>query len=210
MSATTAHSTRQRVLVGVIAMLIAATAVLLATGRFGGSAEAVKLPAVAQQMRVFAEPPVADAELPAVVRAAQANHNRRGPGVVIPGQSRRLADGLGVSRVGVYALPTTGGHVCFVVSEGTYAATCVDSLERALGNVQWLNYSGEGMPQTIAGIASDSVNDVKVVVNGEAQTATLSRNSFFWQGAPAVTRDDIDALLVRQSDGEVVQVNLAR
>jgi hypothetical protein len=189
-------------------MLLAATAVLLATGRFGGSAEAVKLPAVAQQMRVFAEPPVADAELPEVVRAAQANHS--GPGEVIPGQTRRLADGLGVSRVGVYAFPTTGGHVCFVVSEGTYAATCVDSLERALGNVQWLNYSGEGMPQTIAGIASDSVNDVKVVVNGEAQTATLSRNSFFWQGAPAVTRDDIDALLVRQSDGEVVQVNLAR
>jgi hypothetical protein len=210
MSDTTHHSTSKRVLVGVIAVLVVAAAVLLSAAVFGGSAEAVELPPVAQQMGVFAGPPVPDTELPPVVRAAQANHNRRGPGVIIPGQTRRLADGLGINRVGIYALPTTGGHVCFVVSEGTYAATCVDSLERDLGNVQWVNYSGETMPQTIAGIASDSARDVKVIVTGEAQKATLSRNSFFWQGEAGVKREDITALLVRQVNGDVVTVDISR
>lgn len=159
-------------------------------------------------MRAFDNPPLEESRLPEVVRQAQNNIDGRGPGEVMRGQARLLAGDLGRNRVGIYALPTTGGNVCVVASEATYAATCVDSFDRGTGNVQPMIYSGVGAPVTVVGLAADAATDVKVVVKGVPQDVALKGNSFFWQADAGVTRDDIKGLLVRQSDGGVVSVNL--
>jgi hypothetical protein len=185
--------------VGAAVVTVVGAAILLATNRWGESADAVEPPTVADQMRAFDNPPVEESRLPKVVQQAQDN---------IDGQARLLADDLGRNRVGIYALPTRGGNVCVVVSEATYAATCVDSFDRRTGNVQPMIYSGVGAPVTVVGLAADAATHVKVVVNGSPQDATLTDNSFFWQAEPGVTRDDVKALLVRQSDGGIVNVNL--
>lgn len=210
MSVQTGHSNARRAIVGAAVTILLGASALVATGRLGESAEAVELPPVAHQMRAFSNRPLADAGLPGVVQQARDNLNQRGPGQVMPGEARLLASGLGKNRVSVYALPTTGGAVCVVVSEVTYATTCVDSFERKTGNVQWINYSGTDVPQTITGVAADAAADVKVLVKGVSQDATLRRNAFFWQADTSVTRDDIQALLVRQDDGTNVRVDLAR
>jgi hypothetical protein len=208
MNTRTEHSRPTRALVGVAVAILATASALIAIGRLGEPAEAVELPPVAHQMQAFRNPPIADALLPEVVQDAQNNLNRTGPGAVMRGQTRILASGLGTNRVGVYAVPTTGGAVCYVVSEATYGLSCVDLFERRTGNVQWMHYSGPGVSQTVTGIATDAVTDVKVVVNGVPHDAILRRNAFFWQAGAGVRREDIEALLVRQADGDVIERDL--
>ena len=184
-------------------------AVLAAAVTTGDRATAVRLPAVAHEMRAFDEPPLPRGEIPGVVEQAQANLGRAGHGAVVDGQTRRLAAGLGRNRVGIFAFPTTGGAICFVVSEQTYAATCVDSFRRSAANVRPLIYAGEGAPVTVAGLARNGVRSVKVLVRGAPEDAAIRGNAFYWQSREAgVTRGDVDALHVRQADGEVLTVNL--
>jgi hypothetical protein len=183
-------------------------AALVVAGLFDGSASAVRLPAVADEMRAFDEPPIAASETPDVVRRAEESLRRAGHGEIIPGQTRRLATGLGKNGVGIYAMPATGGAVCVVVSEATYAATCVDSFDRRAANVRWIIYSGIGAPLSVAGLANDAVTDVKVVVDGVARDAVLERNAFFWQAEIGTPRSAMTALLVRQADGEMLKVRL--
>ena len=69
-------------------------------------------------------------------------------------------------------------------------------------------YSGEGTHQTVVGLASDAVSEVSVDVAGHLLPATLKRNAFFWQAPASVTREDIDALVVRQRSGGATRVDL--
>jgi hypothetical protein len=208
MSGRAEHSRATLAVIGAAVVIGVISAVLLAAGRLGGRADAVERPTVADQMRALRNPPIEEARLPEVVRQAQNQIDGRGPREIVRGQARLLVHDLGVNRVGIYALPTVGGNVCVVVSEATYAATCVDSFDRGTGNVQPMIYSGVSSPVTVVGLAADSATDVKVVAGGSPQDATLKDNSFFWQADAELTRDDIKGLLVRQADGGVVSINL--
>ena len=168
----------------------------------------MRLPAVADEMRAFNQPPLPRGEVPEVIRRAEESLGRAGHGGVVEGQTRRLAAGLGRNRVGIFAFPTTGGAICFVVSERTYAATCVDSFSRAAANVRPIVYSGEDAPVTVAGLATDGVRSVAVIVDGTAEDAALRGNAFYWQAEDGVTRDDVDRLSVRQASDEVLTVDL--
>jgi hypothetical protein len=193
---------------GVLGGVLAAVLLVVAVGQ---RAEAVQLPGVASQMRVFEQSPIPSGEVPPEVAEAQRQLPSRAHGEAIPGQVRRLGQDLGRNSVEMYAFPTTRGVVCIFVAERTSAATCVDSLTPATGNVQWGLYEGVGAPVTVFGLAADSVTDVRVLLTGGAERAPLRNNSFFWQsGRSAITRDDVRALLVQQADGGVTRLDLGR
>lgn len=177
-------------------------------GLFSGSASAIELPPVARQMRAFAAPPLPPAALPAnVATGLQRMSDPRTQGAPILGETRRLRANLGVSRIGLFAVPTTGGVVCFLVNEKTYVGSCASEFSRAQGNVAVALYYGEGVPFTVAGLASDDVKGVSVVVGGQPRAASLENNVFFWQSdSPAATRDALDELRVQQADGSSVTI----
>jgi hypothetical protein len=201
---------------GILAVSILTIGVVMVAGLlgvFGGVATAGDLPAAAKQMSVFKTEPVRDTALPkAVVQARHRLVTKGSLGSVMPNETRLLADNLGVNNVAIYAFPSTGGAVCAVVTETTSVATCIpgglDGFESIEGGVAWGIYSGEGVPQTVYGLASDEVAGVKVVVDGTEHEAELIGNSIYWQADPEVTRRSIRALNVRQLDDEIVRVNL--
>jgi hypothetical protein len=126
---------------------------------------------------------------------------------VLLAEIRLLRDNVGANRVGVYAAPTAGGAVCFLVSERTYVATCAPEFTPAQGNVAASLYFGEGVPFTVAGLASDEVKSVAVSVNGSGQQAALENNVFVWQSqSESITRDSLDKISVEQIDGSWITV----
>jgi hypothetical protein len=174
------------------------------------SASAVDLPPVAKQMSAFANQRALDASaVPASVKQFEDSVTARaGYGAARRDQVRLLARGLGRHGVSVYAFPTVGGAVCYVVDEATYVASCAPRFHADNGNVVYGTYSGLGTPQTVMGVAPDSVKGVSVVVNGAAMPATLTHNVFFWQAPAGVQASDVTALRVRQANGETVTVTL--
>jgi hypothetical protein len=202
--------TSRRVVIASAAAFGIALTALVFTGTIGQRADAVELPGVARQMSVFEQSPVPANQVPPELAEMQARLPSRSQGTAIPDGVRLLGENLGRNAVEIYAFPTSGGAVCVYVGERTAAATCVDSFTRATGNVQWGIYAGVGAPETIFGLAADSVTDVRVLVGESSEQAALNNNSFFWQSPiPGVNRRAIDALLVRQDDGEVVRVDIA-
>jgi hypothetical protein len=181
---------------------------LVVLGLFTGSASAVELPPVARQMRAFAAPPLQPGALPATVPTGlQRMADPRVHGVPILEETRRLRGDLGANHVGLFAAPTTGGVVCFLIDEETYVGSCASEFSRAQGNVAAALYYGEGVPFTVAGLASDDVKAVSVVVSGRPQAASLENNVFFWQSdSAAIDRDSLEELRVQQADGSSVTV----
>ena len=158
-------------------------------------------------MRAFTAPPLQQVSLPPNVRAGL-DRLSQSNGSAIPGEVRLLRENLGVNRVGLFAVPTTGGAVCFLVNERTYLGTCAPEFSRAQGNLVFSLYSGEGVPFTVAGLASDEVETVTVVVNGHAQRSTLKNNVFFWQSeSENITRDSLNEIHAEQADGSTITVN---
>jgi hypothetical protein len=186
---------------------VAAAAIL---GAFRDSASAVDLPPVAKQMSAFAEQGALNpSAVPSSVKQFEDSvTGRAGYGAARGDQVRLLARGLGRHGVSVYAFPTVGGAVCYVVDEATYVASCAPRFHADNGNVVYGTYSGLGTPQTVMGVAPDSVKGVSVVVNGAATPATLRNNVFFWQAPAGVQASDVTALRVRQANGTTVTVTL--
>jgi hypothetical protein len=181
---------------------------LVVLGLLSSSASAVELPPVAKEMRAFATPPLQPDALPAnVATGLERMADPRSHGAPILGEARRLRANLGSSHVGLFAVPTTGGAVCFLVNERTYVGSCASEFSRAQGNVAVALYFGEGVPFTVAGLASDEVTGVSVVVNGQPRAASLENNVFFWQSdSAAVSRDSLSELRVEQAGGTVITV----
>jgi hypothetical protein len=124
------------------------------------------------------------------------------------GEVRLLHDNLGATRVGLFAAPTERGAVCFLINERTYSGTCASEFPSEHGNLVISLYWGEGVPFTVAGLASDDVRSVSVVVDGQAQRSVLRNNVFFWQSdSENVTRESLDEIRAEQSDGSTVTVN---
>jgi hypothetical protein len=185
---------------------IGATVLILAGA--GHQAQAIELPAVAHHMAAaFALSPVPDAQLPDAVRQGQDDLPR--PGAALPNQTRRIAHGLGKNGADIYVFPTTQGKVCEVIIEATSMGTCVPSFGLLKGEVDSGVYSGEGTPQTAAGLVSDRVSGISVRVGDRLEPATVARNAFFWQASTSdTTRGDIKGLVVRWHDGRTFEVNL--
>jgi len=185
---------------------IAGTLVVL--GLFSGSASAVELPPVARQMRAFSAPPLQPGALPAnVATGLERMADPRSHGAPILGETRRLRGDLGANRVALFAAPTMGGVVCFLVNEKTYVGSCASEFSRAQGSIAVALYYGERVPFTVAGLASDDVKGVSVVVGGRPRAASLENNVFFWQSAsPDVTRDSLEEIRVEQADGSSVTI----
>lgn len=181
---------------------------LAVLGLFSGSASAVELPPVARQMRAFAAPPLQPGALPAnVATGLERMADPRTHGAPILGETRRLRGDLGANRVGLFAVPTTGGVVCFLVNENPYVGSCASEFSRAQGNVAVALYFGGGVPFTVAGLASDEVTGVTVVVDGQPRAASLKNNVFFWQSDSAtVTRESLNELRVEQADGSSITI----
>jgi hypothetical protein len=182
-------------------------------GVFGGIAKAGDLPRAAQQMSVFKAEAMRDSALPkAVIQARDRLISKAGLGSVMPNETRLLGKKLGTNGVAAYAFASTEGAVCEVVAERASVSMCLPSglegFDGLPGGVAWGIYYGEGVPQTVYGLASDDVAGVQVVVDGLPYEATLTRNNFFWQGGSDVSRESIQALVVRQVDGTDVRVSL--
>ncbi len=205
---TTLRSSRVAALVA-FAAAVGVLATLAVLGAFSGSASAFELPPVAKQMRAFEDLPLRSDALPANVRAGLDRlSDPRSYGSPVPGQVRLLRDNLGINHVGVFAVPTTGGAVCFLVNERTYVATCAPEFSRAQGNLVISLYSGEGVPFTVTGLASDEVASVSVIVDGNPQPATLGNNVFFWQSdSKTVIRDSLDEIQAQMADGATITVD---
>lgn len=182
---------------------------LVMLGATSRSASAVELPPVAKKMRAFGAPPLQESALPSNVRVAL----DRLPDLEIHGsarlnQVRLLRQHLGTHRVGLYALPTSEGAVCFIVNEQTYYGTCTAEFSLGQGNLLTALYLAEEVPFTIAGLASDDVTSVSAVVDGQTRTVSLKKNVFFWQSDSIdVTRENLDELRVEQSDGSSITVD---
>lgn len=191
------------------AAAVGALAALAVLGAFSRSASAFELPPVAKKMRAFTAPPLQQATVPPNLRTGLDRlSDPQSTGSAILTEVRLLRDNVGVNRVGVFAVPTTGGAVCLLVNERTYVATCAPEFSRRQGNLVIALYSGEGVPFTVAGLASDEVKSVAVEVNGHAQQSTLENNVFFWQSeSESVTRESLNAIRAEQVDGSMITVD---
>ena len=205
------NAINRKILVSLSALVVGLALAALATTSRTGSAEAVtNLPPAAEEMRAFNAPALPTAAVPPVVAAEERSlPDSANLGEAVAGETRLLRSGLGKNRVRIYAFPTTKGGVCTVVTEATTIATCVPKFFPHQGYTGWSLYSGPSTPQTIAGIAADSVTAVEVVVNSRRVDADLKGNSFFWQSEdPALERKAVTALVVQQADGRVHTENL--
>jgi len=186
---------------------LGAAALILAGA--GHQAEAVELPAVANDMgAAFALPPVPDAQLPQAVTQGQEDLPR--PGAALPNQTRRIAHGLGKNGADIYVFPTTQGKVCEVIIESTSMGTCVPSFRLLKGDVDAGVYSGDTAPQTVTGLVSNRVAAISVRVGDQLVPATVAHNTFFWQASTSdVTRGDIKGLVVRWHNGRTFDIDLS-
>jgi hypothetical protein len=74
--------------------------------------------------------------------------------------------------------------------------------------IAWSIYSGETVGPSIAGLVSDEVTSVEVVVKGSARAARLAHGAFFYQPQDAAAIADLDALRVTLKDGTSVVKSL--
>jgi hypothetical protein len=185
-------------------------AVLIAVAFPGRPATAVELPRIVDDVRSFAASPrVSNDALPPSVRGfADRVTERAGYGRAMADEVRLFASGLGRNASDAYAFPTTGGALCILVDEATYAATCVPRFHRRFGYLAWGIYSGVGAPQTLYGVVSNKVHQVKVIVSDTEVDAELRGNLLFWQAPVDVTREEIQGIMITLRDGSTVSVDL--
>lgn len=191
-----------------LALVVVAMALLLG---HANHASAVDLPPVAKEMSAFGGPPLSGIEVPQDVRGTEARlSSRAGSGEAIPGQEHRLLHGLGANGVDIYAFPTTGDSVCYVVTEQTHVASCIDRFTEESANVGWAAYFGEDAPLSLAGIVPDRTVVVIVKTTRGAQAARVENNAFYWQARDrSLTRADLLALTTRDRSGTTSTVKLS-
>jgi hypothetical protein len=129
-------------------------------------------------------------------------------GSAIGGEVRQLFADAGRNRVSLYAFPTTNGYVCYVLTESASPGSCVGRFARNQP-IAWSVYSGETVSPSIAGLVSDEVVSVEVVVKGTERSALLAHGAFFYQPRDATAIADFDGLRVTLKDGTSVVKSLS-
>jgi len=203
--------TRRRILAAVAGLFcVSATATTLLIVTSAGGAVVDTTPA-ADEMAVFSSTRAASDALPQTISGwatgleagAAGLPASEQPGSALPNESRLLLSGQGDPQADLYAVPTSTGGACYLLSLGP--ATCVDTFARTDG-IGWTvadpDAVGSGSPLMVFGIAPDSVSGVDVVVGGVAHPATLKNNGFFYQLAdPSDLPSAVSAIKVTYTDG---------
>lgn len=165
-----------------------------------------------RDIAVLDAPRMSSDVLPAAsVREFEALAGARGgaPPELLPGEfrfseSRLLLSDLGPNRAKLYAVPTSKGEVCTLLTGrgpgcqerfGTYP-------------VGWSLFdpdvAGAGEPFTVYGITRDDVTKVEVVVNEAASRAKLNNNGFYYRLSDAAAFPS--RLIVSFRDGHTESV----
>lgn len=124
-----------------------------------------------------------------------------GQGSPIASSVHRLMSGLGGGGADLYAYPTTSGSVCIVASEPVPVGTCVERFDRKAMPIAVDIFVEVGGPPTLVGVVPDDTVSVDVIVNGEAQPATLATNGVFYQAKPGTASSAITAVVAHFQDG---------
>jgi hypothetical protein len=129
------------------------------------------------------------------------------PGSLLPASSRMLMNDIGPQAADVYALRTSKGQVCLVVTDGPQ--TCVTAFEEGIP-VSWsiFDYDGlhKGSPTSVVGLTTDKVAGVEVTGTDGLTRARMVENVYYAQlrdGSSLPT-----ALSVTLTTGEKLRVQL--
>jgi hypothetical protein len=95
-----------------------------------------------------------------------------------------------------------------VLTESASPGSCVGRFARNQP-IAWSVYSGETVSPSIAGLVSDEVVSVEVVVKGTERSALLAHGAFFYQPRDATAIADFDGLRVTLKDGTSVVKSLS-
>lgn len=129
------------------------------------------------------------------------------PGHVDEQDAHLLLSDLGSSGASLYAMPTSKGQVCWVITNGP--ASCVDAFDADMP-AGWAVYDidgvGVGQPAAVTGLVPDEVETVGVVVNGISRNATVANNGFYYESEK--TSDVPQALELSFSDGSSRMIEL--
>ena len=126
-----------------------------------------------------------------------------GTGSADPASARLLGSNAGGSGLDLYAAGRSNGGACNALTsaKGGVSTQCVDDLPPSGISLQASDATG----WTLYGFAADNVVGVDVVLNGEAQPATMLRNAYVADlGASAL--GDASALIVHYADGTTAKV----
>jgi hypothetical protein len=131
-------------------------------------------------------------------------------GTIKPGTFRVLLDRAGTGRRAVYAVETEYGRVCFGLTRGP--SGCIEGFPAHLPATYTIgdpDVAGSGEPVHLFGLLEDSVTAVEVEVAGDLYPALVGKNSYFFEvPSSALEPQDVDALILRLSDGTRQRVPL--
>jgi hypothetical protein len=138
---------------------------------------------VDEQMKVFSRPRQASDELALGTSKQVAvfvdRHRDRWPsiGTAEADRARLLVRGGGLSKAGLFGVPTTGGWVCATIP--FVASHCARALREG---ITWAIYIAERRPGKtdvlIYGLASDDVSRVAATIDGKQTEAALGEGGF--------------------------------
>jgi hypothetical protein len=119
---------------------------------------------------------------------------------------RRLRADLGTAHLGLYALRSKTGSVCFILERDS--ALCPSAITAGSPGLLWTIGGGtEAVPGSLAGVAADPVEAVELTIDGNHVPATLKNNAVFAE-LPAGGHEA--SIVVRFDDGrtETIDVQL--
>jgi len=151
-------------------------------------------------------PNAADALPPAVIAQLRADEPPAGAvdaiGKRLITQGRRL--GSLPAGNAVYAVPTSKGKLCIVVS--TLAESCGEPLNRSHPVTMTVDEPGPGVAPVVWGATADGVVSISFDAASEPITVPVSNNFYVWQGTPAQAQAPIGVATVAFNDGSTVTV----
>jgi hypothetical protein len=146
-------------------------------------------------------PNAADALPPAVIAQLRADEPPAGAvdaiGTRLIAQSRRLGS-LPAGNV-VYAVPTSKGKLCIVVSAS--AESCGEPLNRAHPVTMTVDEPGPGRAPVVWGATADGVVSISFDAGSELITVPVTNNFYVWQGTPTEAQAPIGVATVTFNDG---------
>ena len=130
------------------------------------------------------------------------------PGTPDAARSRLLLSDVGSWHGAIYAAPTAGGNVCYLVTAGPEG--CATGFTQAFPVGVMIfdpDALGDGASAAITGLVPNDVRSVTVIVNGVGHPARVANNAYFYQ-LPAGTAASPDALLIGYADGGALKMAL--
>ena len=188
--------------VGILALVAASAVVLFAATR----GEAQKpLPGLSAGVSALDRLPAASNVPPDVLKTL----GYLDPHVVGPSRDgaqklRKLRSDLGRGHLGLYALRSKTGSVCFILEKDS--ALCPARITAGSPGLLWTIGGGtEAVPGSLAGVASDPVKAVELTIDGNRIPVTLENNAVFAE-LPAGGHEA--SIVVRYDDGRTETIGV--